>query len=916
MRAPTAVDALDSSARLAVGQLQEQTCCYDHVILVSTQAITSRSASFQLVEVGVGGLDAMRPKLCGSTTQFALLRVRERILLVVSLGKDSSGLKRAQVLVQSRALQSSLGSVLFATLTIATASELTSALVGSKLRLEGFARLDSSNVNQDFRASWASTSTATNFTRSKPSAPSSPEEAGLDNDWSRPVSHPDPSHANSDQLPTSVSCTSNLIPSSSLASLPKSACPSGQGMVIDLESVTVTPTAACDALDAAHSTSIPPAERDLPPLPIEKCGAKSVESTLTSSAASHRSASTHSTLVEPVELRSRANSDRLELAQGSKDHRSIYERKRLSNERERLRADEVIRDEVMRKLRAEQQRLLRSPAARHSRSTISPPLAPPPPFAPPLAPPSPRSSCIRSSNPSSVASAHLNSTRKVERISEPASTLTTIVTVPPTPTAAYPNQAEPDAPPKEWLSDLTGIMDSRANSRASMHSLSLWEFADNATHDTFLSSSSLARWTKLAGAHSKTELSATEIATSAQSRSRQASGYESVLSVSPDRNALASSSSGGSIGACSIFDKDLPAPPKETQAEREADRRNEWVEPPESPDSTEHLSVPWREAALIPHRSEQRGVISPVDAELQDLRERLAQAEARARAAENAALVAVHEAESKTRRLAEELAKVERSTKDTMEAEAIRRAKWAREQATRNQLDAYERSKLEADEMRRRRAMEEQRQLECDRANRIREEQEWREHEAERVKHEYELKIQHLAEREAKLKAEARVKEQLGRERKEQAKASERRREKRLAELIAALRKGRESGAEAEPTRLLSGWLNLQAEGAVQWKRRWYTVVDDRLVLSRSATDDSAMTTIPLDPSQLLSVSDVHEDCLVRHALCLKVQTNCCASVDSGLESEALAKHAYIVSTDTLEAKEEIELVIEALRRL
>lgn len=318
-----------------------------------------------------------------------------------------------------------------------------------------------------------------------------------------------------------------------------------------------------------------------------------------------------------------------------------------------------------------------------------------------------------------------------------------------------------------------------------------------------------------------------------------------------------------------------------------------------------HTPAPWSDTNATSPDSEGGGAACVEDPEMQDLRERLAQAEARAKAAEEAAKVAIQEARSETERLAKELANVERGTKDQMEAEAIRRAKWAKEQAARNQLDAYERSKLEADEMRRRRAIEEQRALECDRARRIREEQEWREEEAERIKQEYEIKIQILAEREAALKAEAEARERRERERRLQQQVKEDYRRCRLTELTEALRREIESDGEAPTRPMLAGWLNLQLDGEVHRKRRWYEVIGRELVLCRSATDRSLKTIIGLDSTRLLWVSDQHEDCTMDQSLVLEVQQGCA----SGYQS-------YIIHLESTMAKEDMELMIEAISRL
>lgn len=920
MLATPSSNTFDPTVRTAVAQLQQTDCRYDHIILASTEGSTSRSAPLKLIEAAAGGLDALRSKLRTHETRFALLRVQARLLLVVSLGQDLTGLKRAQVLVRGRALQSTLGATLFASVTIAKSSQLTSALVGSKLQLDGFAHISSPDVNRDSRASWSSASNASVTSRAKPSAPSSPEEAGHDAQWSRPISDVGPSRCCNGQL----SSTSATTRAKSFHSSMFTRSPSDHGMiahhgiVIDLESVVEGAKQDQEPEDAVIGP-VPPLKASDSPLFLPADRSDNVGTPARPVSTSVTSTQSENILQQPIQLRKSSDTDYSERARSPREPLSSEERERLSDERERIRVDEAIRDEVMRKLRAEQQALLsakcKSPATRTPRLAISPPLAPPPTFAPPPAPPSPPAASVASARSSNMNSPRLpcgqrHAEDKRTSPSLPADAFQAGACCTPSPQAHEVNTSS------EGVKALTVSVDdaprtseSQESIRSSIQSLSLWEFAEAASRRaSFLSLPGHASSSPhTASSSSRAERLASGSASPSGVRSRQPSCSESVASTGHTANRCATSSSRGSVAASSIFDKELPAPP--LGAGTESNDGEEWTGALGSPDSMTHPSAPWMEASL-PLRKPEQSTPRAEDTELQDLRERLAQAEARAKAAEEAAKVAVREAQSETRRLAEELATVERGTRDKMEAEAIRRAKWAREQVARNQLDAYERSKLEAEEKRRRRAIEEQRQLECDRANRIREEQEWREQEAERTKQEYELRIQQLAEREAKLKAEAEAREQKERQRIEQDKARMDYRQARLAELKQALLQGCEGHEHGPATSLVSGWLNFQLEGKIQWRRRWYRVIQRQLLLSRSSTDDTVVTTIPLDPTKLINVHDDHEDCTMPHSLRFEVQL----SPEAGREDSL--KHTYLISTDTRAAKDEIELVIEAIAGL
>lgn len=898
--------AFDSSVRIAIEQLQQEGCRYDHILLAAAEGSTARSAPLQLLETAAGGLDALRYKLRSQETRFALLRVQARLLLVVSVGQDLTGLKRAQVLVQGRALQSSLGASLFAAVTIVNASQLTSALVGSKLQLEGFAHIASPNLTQDFRASWSSNSGASTITRARPSAPCSPEEAGHDANWSRPVSDIGHSHRSDDSSMTaSMSIRAKSYHSSALAKLTEHehTISTPQGIMIDLESVIDGPRYD----NGIRRTSMPPPlppKTDLPPLP-PSCNEGSEEDKASPRLLSGPILSSDAVqiLQKPIQLRKTSDPDRPtcnRLASTASE-----ERRHLSDERERIRVDEVIRDEVMKKLRAEQQSLLnavpKSPAGRTPRFAISPPLAPPPPFALPPAPPSPSPSAASSRRPVSINSPRLppETEKKSDSKSNPTATSDT-------------HSATPTGPQfvdslAISLADDPRLSESHESIRSSIQSLSLWEFADTTSQRaSFLSLPGLLPSSKDRQIPSQSKRPASGSVSPNQGRSRQASGSDSVASLGLNNNRYTTSSSRGSVAASLIFDKELPVPPDEA-ADTSTDGE-EWTGALGSPDSMEHPSAPWINDFSVPSQklAESSFKRSVEAEEMRDLRDRLVQAEARAKAAEEAAQVAVREAQSETRRLAEELANVERGTKDKMEAEAVRRAKWASEQASRNQLDAYERSKLESEEKRRRRAIEEQRQLECDRAKRIREEQEWREQEAERIKQEYELKVQHLAEREAKLKAEAEAKERHERERIQQEEARASYRRERLTQIKQAI-KADDDGGEAGITGLPSGWLNLQVEGTTQWKRRWYQMSKEQLVLSRSPTDSSLKVVVPLDPAHLVSISDDGDDWTMSHTLQLEVLLDC------EEHSSQKERSKYLISTDTREAKEEIALIIEAI---
>lgn len=374
----------DSKVKVAVEQLQQPTTRFDHLILASAIGSTSQYPALQLIEIAAGGLNALRYKLRTEDTRFALLRVQNRLLLVVSLAQNLSGLKRAQALVQGRAVQSVLGATIFSSVTILSPSQLTSALVGSKLHLDGFPHIASPEISQDFRASWSPTSTVSSVIRKKPSAPSSPEEIDLDARWSCPVSNFGlfDRHTDAHVIPTTSERAKSfhmLLHTVKPGDLDSS---SRKGILIDLE-----PEVQAAANEVNRVTSrkspVPPPISKLPPLPLQMDAS-------TSSATAVATLLMNSALQRPIHLRKRYEASVRSETQASSSSLSYQELKHISDEKERIRVDEAIREEVMKMLRAEQQAGLgidsRPTRCRIPRLVLGPPSVPPPPFSPPPAP--------------------------------------------------------------------------------------------------------------------------------------------------------------------------------------------------------------------------------------------------------------------------------------------------------------------------------------------------------------------------------------------------------------------------------------------------------------------------------------------------------------------------------------------------
>ena len=224
--------------------------------------------------------------------------------------------------------------------------------------------------------------------------------------------------------------------------------------------------------------------------------------------------------------------------------------------------------------------------------------------------------------------------------------------------------------------------------------------------------------------------------------------------------------------------------------------------------------------------------------------------------------------EAHQRSLDFEMSELQRREKERNTAEGLQRAKWAREQVALQQLDAFERSKREATEKRRRAIVEELRMEEESKRLEIKEQQA----EARRRIEEdmaYREKLER-ANRQRKAKMEEEEKSVRARKvlAEEKARVKAQRREAVSKELEAL-----------QGPLLASGIITLQSGEQLKRRQRWFELQRHALILypdtrsparTSGSDSDTALDTIHLDFGSIVSLSDAFEELQAPHSFCLR----------------------------------------------
>lgn len=281
---------------------------------------------------------------------------------------------------------------------------------------------------------------------------------------------------------------------------------------------------------------------------------------------------------------------------------------------------------------------------------------------------------------------------------------------------------------------------------------------------------------------------------------------------------------------------------------------------------------------------------------LADKEELADQARRRALAAELAALEQIRVARQLQKQLEFELSEVQRRERERNDAENAARAKWAREQAQRNLLDAFERSQLESAERKRRRQVEEIRKVEAERAEQVANEKAKADQAEREAMEEAERRKENMLLRDRKLLEEMESRKAESAKREEKRRNERERREKLKSELRDTVN---QTATAATPTPLLAGWLEVQPTDSNRWKRRYFHLTHDGLELFKdiTATTASALEKHPL-PTQ--APEDAFEACQMPHSVYL---TN---------EDDAMST-TLLVALESAENKERFVATIEVL---
>ncbi|KAE8244149.1 hypothetical protein A4X13_0g6797 [Tilletia indica] len=203
-------------------------------------------------------------------------------------------------------------------------------------------------------------------------------------------------------------------------------------------------------------------------------------------------------------------------------------------------------------------------------------------------------------------------------------------------------------------------------------------------------------------------------------------------------------------------------------------------------------------------------------------------------------------------KLEEEVRKSEWKARDRAEKEAIARAKWAKEQATRDRLDAWERSLLESAERNRRETVERLRQEETRRADEARLESERQAIQEQEALAEAARRRDLAHERENRIKKEyelRRAGDEEALNRAAQREAARLKLKKRLEEL------------ELGKSMVLNGSITVQLGDSLIWRRRWFELRGNSMLLYKSEHEKAdVLERIDLRGS-IRSVTDAYEEC-------------------------------------------------------
>ncbi|KAK0546426.1 hypothetical protein OC846_005270 [Tilletia horrida] len=209
-------------------------------------------------------------------------------------------------------------------------------------------------------------------------------------------------------------------------------------------------------------------------------------------------------------------------------------------------------------------------------------------------------------------------------------------------------------------------------------------------------------------------------------------------------------------------------------------------------------------------------------------------------------------ARDQQRLLDERVRASERKTQERAEKDAIARAKWAKEQATRDRLDAWERSVLESAERKRREQVEKLREEESRRVEEARRESELQAEEERAALAEADRRRELAKEREARIKREYELR--VAGDEAALARAAERE-EARLK------LKMRLEELELGKSMVLNGSITVQLGDSLIWRRRWFELRGNSMLLFKSEREKAEVLERIDLRGTIQDISDAYEEC-------------------------------------------------------
>ncbi|PWN48999.1 hypothetical protein IE53DRAFT_411936 [Violaceomyces palustris] len=848
------VDLSDPSLKSAIHQIQQPSSKYDFIVI----GYGGSQSTLKLYELASGGPEAFKRRLRRDEPMFGVLRVAGKFLFVQWLHAQITGVRRARALVHGRALLALFGPSVEAMATLSNVDDMTPRLLNAKLRLDedpgpsmvceprpvSFSSSPSLSCFRNDRPSLHSiqpTSSTQGRRVSEPVANPSPLNLGKqrfilsnENDPGTPELRLPPQRRTSELGHSSSDVAQNYSEADSKHSRIRAWMSDASRSSVDFEDptdawVTSNLYAHRAKSDTSNSEFIHALWRSESP---GSPGPGPGPPTHSSSDSLARARASANPGVKRRGSEGKSSSFDIDPEAMRREEESIREamqmdKERIERERERVRRDEAKRAEVMERLRAEQEAAGIIEAENRTRPNENSKVLASPELVLPTPPSTQASPLVRGREwkppalplPQAPARSPIMTRSEMSIFPRGFRASKTISVRPAIDSSA-------DGSMNNHPTEATNARHLKNDTEAPSAPTSVTD-----TPSTILSE---GYWS-----HSVSS-STTSIGVPLRMRVKKQQFDEQGLEAEPwimkhsrDSSATADRALAPApillLKAPAGLDKELPPPP------------------PLSPS-----------AATIRSLSQ----IEVLQDSVNSLEARAREARDRAVAAEREAKIQIEIARIEQKRLAMEVLEAERRERDRTEAEGLARAKWAREQADRDRLDAYERSVLESAERQRRLAVERLRQEEARRAEEAKREKARKEKEEKEAIEEAERRRRDAMEREARLRKEMEEKAERMRDLAEKE-------EQRLAEREGLIRQFKELDLGGKV--VLNGSLTIQGAGSIVWRRRWFELHGNGMTLYKSRTETSKVLGEIRLRANVRRISDAFEECQMANSFKLEI---------------------------------------------